>query len=151
MNAAAMIDQSSTAASRFILPTGKGRGGRPELERRVDGILNGLARRLARKQRSRTRRTQHAEERHLSGERPTRKALDDARAAGNGSMLVDERSRTLVVLGERGRTHFFTVDGQLVSSVRYSKEAIERKLKLGLWRKAPTELTETFRGNLSPS
>ena len=131
------------------LPPGKpGRGRRTapdrQLERRVDGILTGLAKRLVRKQRARSRRTRHAEERHRSGERPTRKALDDARAAGNGALLLDERSGTLVVLGERGRTHFFTAEGQLVSSVRYSREAIERKLKLELWRKAPTELTEPF-------
>jgi hypothetical protein len=40
----------------------------------------------------------------------------------------------VVVLGDRGRTHFFTPEGRLVSSVRYSRDAIERKRKTGLWR-----------------
>jgi len=109
---------------------------REDLERRVDGILRGLARRLERDHRSRSRRTLHAEERHLSGERPTRKALDDIRGANAEEILFDERNGTLVVPGERGRVHFFTPEGRLVSSVRYSRDAIERKRKLGLWRGA---------------
>jgi hypothetical protein len=107
-----------------------------DLERRVEGILRGLARRLEHDQRGRARRTHHAEERHRSGERPTRKALDDIREARAESILVDERNGTLVVPGERGRIHFFTADGKLVSSVRYGRDAIERKRKLGLWRDA---------------
>jgi hypothetical protein len=47
---------------------------------------------------------------------------------------VDESNGTLVVPGDRGRTHFFTPEGRHVSSVRYSREAIERKRKLGQWR-----------------
>ena len=41
-----------------------------------------------------------------------------------------------VVLGQRGRTHFFTSEGQHVSSVRYSREAIARKLSLEQWSEA---------------
>jgi hypothetical protein len=52
--------------------------------------------------------------------RPTRKAVDDARAAA-GSVMVDERHGTLVVAGE-GRMHFYA-RGKLVSSVRYNREA----------------------------
>jgi hypothetical protein len=102
--------------------------------------MHGLARRLAREHRSRGRRTRHAEFRHLSGKRPTRKALDDIRNAGEESFMVDERSGAVVVLGGRGRTHFFTAEGRLVSSVRYSREEIGRKIKLGKWRvAAPVE------------
>jgi hypothetical protein len=113
-----------------------------QLERRLAGIMRGLARRLERDQRSRSRRTRHAEERHSSGERPTRKAIDDAREAKNESFMVDERSGAIVVLGERGRTHFFTDAGRLVSSVRYSRDAIARKVKLEKWREARREERE---------
>ena len=119
-----------------------------EITHRVERILQGLARRLERDQRSRKRRTRHAEARHESGRRPTRKALDDARTAGEGELLFDERSGTLVVLGERGRTHFFTPQGRLVSSVRYSRDAVERKLKLGMWRPATREQAEQLRRTL---
>lgn len=127
------------------------RGGRrrdipPEvLQGRVQGIMRGMARRLERDQRSRSRRTRHAEERHSSGTRPTRKAVDDARAAGDESFMVDERSGVVVVLGDRGRTHFFTAEGRLVSSVRYSREAIARKIKLERWREATADERETLR------
>ncbi len=126
------------------------RGGRvcDRVADRVEGILSGLARRLERDQRSRSRRTRHAQRRHASGQRPTRKALDDARVAGDGAVLLDERSDTLVVLGDRGRTHFFTREGQHVSSVRYSGEAIERKLRLEQWRPAPAEALEVLRAKL---
>jgi hypothetical protein len=120
---------------------GKKRGAmrQSEVEERVSGILNGLARRLERDRRGRARRTVHAERRHRSGERPTRKALDDVRLARPGSILVDERAGTLVILGERGRTHFFTPGGRLVSSVRYSRDAVEKKRKLYFWREATVE------------
>ena len=61
---------------------------------------------------------------------------------------MDQRSGTLVVLGDRGRTHFFTPDGRLVSSVRYSREAIERKVKAELWRPAAEEQLKAFRDKL---
>lgn len=119
-----------------------------ERDRRVEGILRGMARRLERDVRALSRRTGHAQARHDSGERPTRMAVTDAREARREEVLVDERNGTLVVLGERGRTHFFTPDGRLVSSVRYSREAIERKRKLGVWRAASPEECGALRGRL---
>ena len=139
------------SALQTVTSNSGGRSARPSraaLERRAERILQGLARRLERDHRARGRRTRHAEERHASGDRPTRKALDDARAASGDTLFVDERSGTMVVLGERGRTHFFTPEGRHVSSVRYSREAIERKLKFELWRPATDELREVFRSKL---
>jgi hypothetical protein len=139
--------QSALQAGPRGRPANQGTS-REELERHAGNVLNGLARRLQRERRARTRRTGHAEYRHASGERPTRKALEDARAADPDSLLVDRRSGALIVLGERGRTHFFTEQGQLVSSVRYSREAIQRKLKAELWRRAPVEIRDAFREKL---
>ena len=122
---------------------GGGRQKRAEIEERVAGILGGLARRLEREQRGRSRRTAHAQRRHASGERPTRKAMDDVFNVRPDAILVDEHSGVLVILGGRGRTHFLTPEGRLVSSVRYSRDAIERKQKLGTWRAAsPGEARE---------
>jgi len=117
----------------------------PDLEHRVAGILQGLGRRLEREHRARCRRTRHAERRHVSGERPTPKAIDDARAAADHSVMVDERRDTVVVLGERGRTHFFTRQGRHVSSVRYGHEAIARKLKQEQWREGTRDEVAAFR------
>jgi len=125
--------------------------GRPAdgpVDQRLEGVLRGTARRLERDLRSRGRRTRHAEQRHRSGHRPTRKALDDIQEAGSEDFLVDERTGTVVVLGDRGRTHFFTPQGRLVSSVRYSRDAIEKKRKLGLWRAASPAESEGLRQEL---
>jgi hypothetical protein len=121
------------------------------IEERVDGILRGLARRLERDRRARGRRTRHAEQRHSSGERPTRKAVDDARDANPDSVMIDEGRGTIVVLGERGRTHFFTPGGRLVSSVRYGREAIARKIKQDRWRPATAEEAASLRSLLADS
>lgn len=113
-----------------------------QVEERVVGILNGLARRLRHKRRGIRRRTGHAEQRHLSGKRPTRKAVDDVIAAGTEAFLVDVHNDTLVVLGDKGRTHFFTPTGRLASSVRYSRDAIQGKQRRGQWQPAPEERVE---------
>jgi hypothetical protein len=128
---------------------GRRRISREALQERIGGIMRGLARRLERDQRARGRRTRHAEQRHLSGERPTRKAVDDARDARDDAFMVDESSGAIVVLGERGRTHFFTGEGQLVSSVRYGKEAVARKIKYRKWREAKPEEREALRSHLA--
>ncbi len=141
--------QGALRSLSHVAMTGRPRADPAALDRRVAGILRGLARRLERDRRSRARRTRHAEQRHASGERPTRMAVRDARAANLDSCKIDERRQTLVVLGDRGRTHFFTLNGQLVSSVRYSKEAIARKMKLGLWRQATEGELDAFRGRLT--
>ncbi len=66
----------------------------------------------------------------------------------NGALLIDERSGALVILGDRGRTHFFTPEGRLVSSVRYSREAIERKRQAGVWRDASEAEALEFKARL---
>lgn len=119
---------------------GRGAGG-AALVRRIDGVLAGLRRRLERGERSRDRRTRHAEVRHGEGARPTRMAVADAQRAGAGEVLVDTRRGTLVVLGERGRAHVFNMEGKLVTSVRYHPDSIARRREAGIWRPAgPAEV-----------
>jgi hypothetical protein len=74
-------------------------------------------------------------------------ALEDARSAADADILVDDRSGALVILGDRGRTHFFAVEGRLVSSVRYSRDAIARKIKQGVWRRPVDDELARFRSN----
>ncbi|MCP4662812.1 MAG: hypothetical protein GY856_46055 [bacterium] len=118
----------------------------PELlSRRVEGLLNAIARRLEQDRRSRERRTQHAEKRHSAGDRPTRMAHADLARAGDDSVLVDTRRKTIIVLGERGRAHVFNSDGRLVTSIRYSPESIERKKSQEIWRPASADEVMTLR------
>ena len=130
--ALATVEGQVRRRGRRPVPTGG-----EELEERVGAILRGLARRMERDSRARGRRTSHAELRHESGDRPTRQAVEDARVAAPDAVLADDRTGALVILGDRGRTHFFSLEGRLISSVRYSREAIERKRAQGLWRPAP--------------
>ncbi|RMF71214.1 MAG: hypothetical protein D6738_14360 [Acidobacteria bacterium] len=120
-------------------------GRRGSVERRIEGLLDGLGRRLERGHRARGRRTRHAEERHLSGERPTRMAIADLQRADGDSLLYDTRRRTVVVLGERGRAHVFSDEGRLVTSVRYPPHVIERRRRSGLWRPLTGEEVRSLR------
>ena len=120
------------------------RGAR-NVERRIEGLLDGLGRRLEHRHRSRGRRTGHAERRHASGQRPTRMALSDLERAAADSLLYDTRRRTIVVLGERGRAHLFNADGLLVTSVRYPPHVIERRRRSGLWRALTGEEVRAIR------
>jgi len=110
-----------------------------KLDERIQGLLSGLARRLERTDRSRRRRTSHAQHRHRQGDRPTWKALSDLAAASDEDLLYDTRRKTLIVLGERGRAHVFNRAGKLVTSIRYSPTSIERRREKRLWRSATDE------------
>ncbi|MFQ5766508.1 MAG: hypothetical protein ACE5ID_00775 [Acidobacteriota bacterium] len=138
-----------TSLGRAGNGSGRRRPPDEEIETRVAGILAGLARRLEQACRGRRRRTVHAQKRHTAGLRPTRQALADLVGAPVEALLLDSKSGTLVVLGGRGRTHFFALDGRQVSSVRYSREAITRKQKSGQWQAAGAEIVASLRRALA--
>lgn len=112
---------------------------------RIEGLLQSLARRLEKGRRAQERRTRHADERHDQGDRPTRMALSDLAQAKDEDVLLDTRSRTFVVLGERGRSHVFNRQGKLVTSVRYSTDAIERRRTGGRWKPMPKDEVAALR------
>jgi hypothetical protein len=107
--------------------------------KRVEGLVAGLARRLERQARAVQRKTRHAVDRHQEGTRPTRMAWSDLARAEPGSLLYDTRRQTLIVVGERGRSHVFSLEGKLVTSVRYPPATVSRRLGSGLWRAATPE------------
>ena len=115
------------------------------VEKRLRGILSGLARRIEQRDRSRRRRTGHAQARHEDGDRPTRMAMQDLARAGAEEVLVDPRQETLVVLGERGRAHVFNEFGKLVTSIRYTPESIEKKRRHDIWRPATRDEIQQLR------
>lgn len=112
---------------------------RGQTERRIEGILQSIARRLEKDRRSRNRKTRHARERHAQGDRPTNMALPDLAQAPPDDILVDVRAETLVVLGEKGRAHVFSPEGKHVTSVRYNPDSIARRRERKLWRAADTD------------
>lgn len=133
-------------------PGGGGRAAREARRRaartrddRLLAVLNGLARRLEKDRRAAERKTKHARERHARGDRPTDMALADLARAGVEEVLVDRRQDTLVVLGDRGRTHVFSPAGKHVTSIRYPPEAVARRRQRDLWRPAAPEEVAALR------
>lgn len=116
-----------------------------QLSKRIEGLLGGLARRLERPERSKKRRTRHAQKRHGEGERPTGSAQADLARASRENVFYDVRRETLVVLGERGRAHVFNPKGKLVTSIRTNPDAVARKQKKGTWRPASAEQVAELR------
>jgi hypothetical protein len=121
------------------------------VDQRLDGLVNALARRLEKGARGKERRTQHAERRHQEGDRPTRMALADLARATPESLFYDTRRETLIVLGDRGRTHVFNQDGKLVTSVRYDPAAIEKRRHNGTWRPAGDGEVAVLREKVLPA
>ncbi|TNF70469.1 MAG: hypothetical protein EP299_14010 [Acidobacteria bacterium] len=118
------------------------------IDKRLEGLLNGLARRLERERRARARRTAHGHQRHREKDRPTWKAQADLAAAREEELLFDTRRETLIVLGDRGRAHVFNQAGKLVTSIRYSPYSIERRRKNGIWRPATSAEIRAFKEHL---
>ncbi|MGD2113990.1 MAG: hypothetical protein PVG07_02990 [Acidobacteriota bacterium] len=148
--AASVLDSiERSVAKRGRQRKKKGGGAKKEVEdkaeRRIEGLLKGLARRLEKGKRARERRTRHASKRHDQGDRPTRMALTDLARAKDEDVLLDARHRTFVVLGDRGRAHVFNRQGKLVTSIRYSSEAIERRRDRGRWRPLPRDEIQALR------
>jgi hypothetical protein len=115
------------------------------VERRLEGLAGGLARRLEKTRRSAERKTRHARRRHQEGDRPTRMALADLARAAAEDFLVDTRRETLVVLGDRGRAHVFSPAGKLVTSIRYNPASIVRRREREHWRPATRDEIDTLR------
>lgn len=119
------------------------------VDQRIEGLVDGLARRLEKGWRGKERRTQHAEVRHREGDRPTRMALADLARATPENLLFDTRRDTLVVVGDRGRAHVFNREGKLVTSIRYNPAIIEKRRQNGMWRLAAREEVEGIRQRLA--
>ncbi len=119
------------------------------LSGRIEGVLNGIARRLEHHRRSRDRRTGHAQKRHREGDRPTDMALRDLARAGTLGVFFDVRRKTLIVLGDKGRAHVWNAAGKLVTSIRYSPDSIEKKKNLQIWRPATAEEIASLRAAVS--
>lgn len=112
----------------------------PEVvEKRIEGMVNAVARRLEKDWRGKERRTRHGQQRHEEKDRPTRMALADLARAAPENLLFDTRRETLVVVGDRGRAHVFNLAGKLVTSVRYNPAIIEKRRNNGVWRLAAAE------------
>ena len=120
-------------------PSSGARAPHQNVEKRIEGLANAVARRLEKDWRGKERRTIHGQQRHAGGDRPTRMAMADLSRATPENLLFDTRRETLVVVGDRGRAHVFNLAGKLVTSVRYNPGVIEKRRQNGVWRRAAAE------------
>lgn len=124
---------------------GKAVHGEVDEEQFVLPLLNELAQKLAGRQKHRSRRTAHADERSEEGQRPTPRAYPDATEAHDGAILWDTEKSTVVVLGPKGRVHVFTPQAKHVTSVMMQGSAVERRRHTGRWRLAEPDERGEFR------
>ena len=90
------------------------------------------------------RRTNHAQQRHEGGLRPTGHALNDAKNVGLDKVLMDTLRDTVVVLGRKGRAHIFNRDGRHVTSLILGPGELERKIERKRWKSMSTAAADSF-------
>ncbi len=118
-----------------------------EAMRRVPGILRRLCENIERGERQHHRRTRHAEARREE-QRPTHKAFDDARQAGPDRVFFDEKSRTVMVHGAKGRAHAFNTEGRHVTSFTLKPGGLDLRVRTRRWRPASPEEFTSFKSLL---
>lgn len=120
-----------------------------DLEAEVRPILRKLRSDIERIFRSSKRRTTHAEQRHISGERPTGDAMNDVAHASVEHFFHDTRRNTVVILGSRGRAHVFSVAGKHVTSLRLDPGELHRKTDRQRWTPLDPEAAIELRTRLT--
>ena len=76
-------------------------------------------------------RTEHGEQRHEDESRPTSEALSDKAEAKE--IYFDIESEYYIFVGEKGRTHVFTIDGLHHTSFRTTKRNRLERQTAGKW------------------
>ena len=112
--------------------------------RNIPAVLRRLSQHLERGDRQGVRRTQHAEERR-EVHRPVANALEDARQAKAAETFFDEKARTYIVCGPKGRAHVFNPEGRHVTSFSLRPDGVEFRLRTQRWRTLPAAEFTTFR------
>ncbi|MCA9322445.1 MAG: hypothetical protein KDB53_17010 [Planctomycetes bacterium] len=100
----------------------------------ADRLLHDMASGFTRHRRRESWRTGHASLRAAEKDRPTGMARREGLGARPERSFWDEREGTFVVLGGRGRTHVFSVDGLHVTSLHLDRRSIEARLEKRRWR-----------------
>ena len=77
------------------------------------------------------KRTEHGEERHEDKSRPTSEALKDK--SESNEIYFDTETGYYIFVGERGRTHIFTVENEHHTSFRTTQRNRFERLLNGKW------------------
>jgi hypothetical protein len=115
------------------------------LTNRVAQLLRDASRDLEHRTRVDGRRTGHARERARDGSRPTHKAFEDARSAGDDDLGWDVQEETVVVRGPSNRVHFFRLDGKHVTSVVFPAHVVAQRVGQKRWAPLDPAKRASFR------
>jgi hypothetical protein len=77
------------------------------------------------------KRTSHGEERPADAGRPTSEAVGDK--ATTSEIYLDIESGNYIFIGQRGRSHVFTADGQHHTSLRTTRGNRQARVRDGKW------------------
>jgi hypothetical protein len=108
-------------------------------------LLREAARDLEHRTRMGGRRTGHAQQRSRERDRPTHKAFEDARAAGDDRLFFDGQHGTVCVVGPSNRVHFFTLEGKQVTSVVFPSHVVQQRVASKRWAPLEPEKVAAFR------
>jgi hypothetical protein len=115
------------------------------LTNRVAQLLRDASRDLEHRTRVDGRRTGHARDRAREGGRPTHKAFEDARSAGDDDLGWDVQEETVVVRGPSNRVHFFRLDGKHVTSVVFPAHVVAQRVGQKRWAPLDPAKRASFR------
>lgn len=125
------------------------RGNDTDIGKQTGPLLHQLRGELERIFKVRQERTRHAREHHEEGRRPIGQALTDARRASDERLLLDERNKTVVVLGPKSRAHVFSMEGKHVTSLQLDPGELDRKVGKRRWRPLALEDVARFRETIA--
>lgn len=120
-------------------------GETPDEEEFVRPFLVDLAKRLKGRAKRGNRRTGHATERADSSQRPTSKAFEDAKNAGDDSVLRDDEQGTIVIAGPKNRIHVFSPEAKHVTSFVMNGHNLQMRKRDGRWLPSEPEDRGEFR------
>lgn len=115
------------------------------LTNRCHQLLRDACRDLEHRRRAEGRRTGHARTRSRQGDRPTHKALEDARAADDDRLFFDVQEQTVCVVGPGNRVHFFTPAGKQVTSVVFPGHVVQQRVNSRRWAPLEPDKRAAFR------
>ncbi len=117
-----------------------------KIEARLNGVLDNLALRLEKITEKETHYTKHAVERK-SANRPVSQAFLDLKSATVDWSFYDDTEKSIVIVGPKSRVHIFSPNGKLITSIRYSSEAIQRKIRSGKWQRISLQQLNELKKN----
>ena len=115
------------------LASAKKNGGEAAFETKICDLMRKLGRDLERGQRRSERRTQHAKDRDQMA-RPVHKAMSDLMKSRPDQVFFDEKTKGVILWGNKGRCHVFSERGRHVTSFVIHAKAVQTRLRKKRWR-----------------